>query len=190
MRPDFELQLEERLADRVIVSVLLGPGPSGAAEIDGVSVSLVGRTGEILSNRLLLPIAGVIRQGIVSTVELRSLGALPPGARVSGSAWRGADQWDTSCPADPGTQLEAHMRGLSPLRPRSDEVIEPLTCGEREALALAFPWLQTCRAEPAPPTVMEPEPDPCDDDSLRAYCRDLGLDDDETEWLESLLDED
>lgn len=197
MQPHFELQLEERRADRVVVSVLLGPGPDGPAAVDGVAVMLVGRSGETLSHRLLLPIAGTLAQGLVTTVELRSLGPLPPGARIMGAAWRGPEQWDASCPADPGTQMEAHMRGRVVLRPsreggRDRRELEGLSCSERSALAVAFPWVAPC-APPAPsdPTVMESEDTaPClDPEDLRAYCEGLGLDEEDTDWLESLLEE-
>lgn len=202
MALDFALRLEDRRPDRVVVSVLIGPGKDGPSDVDGVVVVLVSRSGETLSHRLVLPIAGSIHQAMVSTVELRSLDGLPPGSRVAGWAWRGSEQWEATCPADPGTQLEAHVRGRVRLKPRAEELrgdaFEQLACDERDNLRAAFPWLTPCApVPPPPPTVLESaeteamaETAVDEGESLRDYCRDLGLCDEDTDWLQSLLDED
>lgn len=183
----FDLSLEDRHHDRVFVSVLLAPEQDGTA-VEGVAVMLVGKGGELLSHQLLLPISGVLHQPMVSTVELRAIDVLPTGARVMGTAWAAGEQWEASCPADPGTHLEEHMRGRHALVPRVESEFESLTCHERTALAEVFPWLAPC--EPKPPTVVEPELETATNDEIRSFCNDLGLDEDDTEWLESLLEED
>lgn len=182
---DFSLSLDERLPDRVLVSVLLQPRAEEEADVQGVSVELVGETGDRLSHQLRLPIAGALTQPIRTTVELRALGPLPLGARVLGTAWTAEEQWEASCPADPGTQLQAHVRGLVSLRPTSDEFFEALSCAERDHLAVSLPWLARC--QPARPTVVEtPEVNP---DEVRRFCDDLGLCGEDSEWLEDLLNE-
>ncbi|MEZ4322966.1 MAG: hypothetical protein R3F61_36205 [Myxococcota bacterium] len=183
----FDLSLEDRHKDRVFVSVLLAPDQDGTA-VDGVAVMLVGKTGECMSNRLLLPISGVLYQSMLTTVELRAFEALGTGARIVGTAWTGAEQWEASCPADPGTHLEDHMRGRGALQPRCDSEFEGLTCGDRSALAGVFPWLTPC--EPRPPKVVEPELETATTDEIRSFCSELGLDDEDSDWLEALLEED
>lgn len=190
---DFDLQLTDRQPDRVLVSVLLRPSEEeDPVDLDGVEVVLVCPEGQPLSHRMLLPIAGRISQTIVSTVELRGHGDLPAGAQISATAWCGCRQWEAAIPADPGTQLQAHCRGVSLVRPQRDpqfaERLRPLACVEREALSTALPWLAPC---PLPElrvvddtTELEREAE-----ELRSYCHDLGLDDDEACWLEDLLTE-
>lgn len=182
----FDLSLESRTEDRVFVSVLLAPRGDETA-IDGVAVGLITKTGEPVSNRLLLPIAGQLRQPMVSTVEIRATTELPKGAKVVGVAWKDGEQWEASCPADPGTQLEAHLRGREVLRPRSDNVLESMLCGERARLAAVFPWLTPC--EPAEPKVVETE-QAAPPEEFRHFCEGLGLDEDDTDWLQDLLAED
>lgn len=184
----FDLSLEDRRQDRVFVSVLLAPEQDGAT-VDGVAVMLVTKGGDPLSHRLLLPIAGRLIQPMVSTVELRASGDdLPSGARVVGMAWNTVEQWDASCPADPGTQLEQHMRGRNALRPDVDAGFQALACDERLALARVFPWLAPC--ELAPPKVVEPEMETASAEELKQFCDSLDLDDEDSEWLEALLRED
>ena len=216
----FDLSLENRTdepvpdgsaATRVFVNVLLAPARAAWADappegdvsnrpgirpepvtVDGVAVMLVGPHGDCMSHRLLLPIAGTLHQPMVSTVELRALDDLPKGSRVVGLAWHGSDTWEASCPADPGTHIEAHVRGRCALKPRTRppaqaSVFESLTCGDRASLAAAFPWLTPC--EPKPPKVVEPELETATNEEIRNFCADLGLDEEDTDWLEALLDE-
>lgn len=182
---DFFLNLDERLPDRVQVSVLLRPRGDQAAVVQGVSVELVGELGERLSHQLRLPIAGSVAQPMRMTVELRSLQPLPMGARVVATAWSAAEQWEASCPADPGTQLEAHVRGLNALRSDNDEVFEPLLCAERGRLWAVLPWLQPCQ----PPLLKMVETEQTNPASVRSFCHDLGLGDEGSEWLEDLLND-
>lgn len=190
---NFELQLDERLPDRVIVSVLLGPGDTGEASVDGVAVVLVAATGELLSTRLMLPIAGTLLQPVLTTVELRALGPVPLGARIVGTAWDGAEQHETSIPADPGTQLEAHCRGLRNVKVEEDRALRfrRPTRADLAALQQAFVWLQPPPESPLQVVENEPEPEEDDDDDfdLREACSELGLDDEEAAWLEDLLNE-
>ena len=174
---EFDLQLTERQTDRVWVSVLL-QAKEEPVDVEGVEVMLVCPLGEPLSHRMLLPISGTISQRIVSTVELRGMGELPFGARIAGTVWSGGRQLEARIPADPGTQMQAHCQGHVCLRPSRDTDFEvhfqPISCQEREALATAFPWLEPC----APPELRVVD-DPHEEDTLRAYCQDLGMDEEE-----------
>jgi len=186
MALQFQLNLERREADRVFVSVHLAPEGDGA-EVQGVALMLVTRGGDRLSNRLLLPIAGVLDRPMTSHVELRALEDLPKAARVVGVAWNPSQQWEATCPADPGTQLEAHLRGRTTIVPSSEAEFEELSCGERTAIAQVFPWLAPC--ELPPPRVVEPELETATHEEIKSFCNDIGLDREEAEWLEALLDE-
>ncbi|MCA9569603.1 MAG: hypothetical protein KC656_17275 [Myxococcales bacterium] len=187
---DFDLQLTDRQPDRVLVSVLLRPGRTGPVDVQGVDVMLVCPEGEPISHRMLLPIAGTVSQTIVSTVELRGHGPLPPGTRIAATAWSAHQQWEARIPADPGTQMAAHCRGDVVVRPEEDadfpDRFLPLGCDERAALARVFPWLEAC------PTELKVVDDDTltGEDDLRAYCCDeLGLDEDDADWLADLLNE-
>lgn len=157
----FELRLEERQPERVYVSVVLAPAEPGVATVEGVTVQLHNRAGEPLGTQLLLPIHGDLGQPMVSTVEIRSRDPIPPGAKVMGTAWKGNEQVEATCPCDPGTELQVHMRGdrVVAMAPDEDVLLE-LSCDERIRMARAFPWidLAPCRSALPKPTVMESEP--------------------------------
>lgn len=192
MALDFDLQLTDRQPDRVLVSVLLRPSDEEPVDLEGVEVMLLCPEGEPLSHRMLLPIAGRISQAIVSTVELRSHGDLPLGARIAATAWCGCRQWEAQIPADPGTQLEAHCRGVAAIRPDRDrhfgENLQPLACAERDALSIALPWLAPCQL-PELRVVDDTTEVEREAEELRSYCNELGLDEQEADWLEDLLNE-
>lgn len=186
----FELRLEERCPDRVVVSVLLAPA-TVAPRIDGVALQMFTRTGEPLGVRMLLPISGELRQPMLSTVELKAPdGDVPTGARVVGTAWAGADQREASIPTDPFTELEVHMRARRRLGALGGtNTLEPLTSGERAVIAKDFPWVEEPRVPVAAAelSVVESEDttEPIDD-----LVEHLGLDEDNAEWLKELLKED
>lgn len=179
----FDLQLKERLPDRVVVGVLLKP-TGASAQVDGVAVALRGPDGERLSNRLMLPIAGTLTQPMLTAIELRACTALVPGARIVGIAWHDGEQWETSIPADPGTCLEAHCRGWHAVKPIEDEALrfKRPRLHELAALQEAFPWLTPSEA---PLAIVETE----EEVDVRRACEDLGLDEEDAEWLEELLAE-
>ena len=91
------LRLDERRPDRVFVSVILAPRDPDAS-VGGVSVQMFCRSGQSLGARLLLPIAGQLSQTMRSSVELRTLDALPTGARVVATAWWSGGQLEATCP--------------------------------------------------------------------------------------------
>lgn len=186
----FELRLEERQADRVFVSVVLAPTSPDGSGVEGVSVQMVDRQGEVLGARLVLPISGTIAQPLLTTVEVRSRGPVPVGARVVGQAWRGDDQSEATCPCDPGTQLQVHMLGRKtiPLPERPGD-LRFLVSDEREVLGRFMPWLNEPRPRPVPePNVLEPQP-PTPDDLVDEVAEQYDLDPADAEFLRELLGE-
>ncbi len=186
----FELRLEERQSDRVFVSVVLAPaGPSGAS-VDGVSVQMQDRGGEPLGARLVLPLSGAVVQPLITTVEVRSRGAVPPGARVVGVAWRGPDQLEADCPCDPGTELEVHMRGRKVIGiPKDDGRIRGLDPEEREVLAALMPWLNEPRVVATEPIAVLDSPAPDVDEVVGDVADQFDLSDEDAALLKELLGE-
>ena len=184
----FELRLEERCTDRVVVSVLLSPA-GGTPRIDGVALQMITRTGEPIGIRMLLPISGELHQPMLSTVELKAADGIPAGTRVVGTAWQGADQREAIIPTDPFTELEVHIRARRRLGslPGSQE-LEPLTTAERAVIAKDFPWVE----EPRLPAVADELAILESEDTGHAIddlVENLGLDEDSAEWLKELLEE-
>lgn len=187
LKLSFELRLEERCGDRVVVSVLLAPS-DGKAVLDGVALQLFGRDGEPIGVRMLLPIAGELHHPMLSTLELKVEGEIPAGARVVGTAWRGAEQREATLPTDPFTELEVHLRARRRLGPvEGDLELERLTPEERARLARDFPWVDEPRLPKAAGelTVVEHE----GEDLMDELVENLGLDEENAEWLKALLDE-
>lgn len=188
----FELRLEERLPDRVFVSVVLAPLGAAPAPLDGVSLQMVDRSGEALGARLVLPLSGALHQPLVSTVEVRARGAVPVGARVGGVVWVGSEQREASCPCDPGTQLEVHMRGRRTiaLGGGSDDGLRGLDPGERAVVARCMPWVNEPMRPREPATnVLEP-PEPDADEVVDEVAAEFDLDDEDAALLRELLGED
>jgi hypothetical protein len=188
----FELRIEERSPSRVMVSVLLAP-EGESVRLDGVALQLVGRAGERLSTEVVLPIAGELRQAMLSTVELRAEGEIPQGAKVTGTAWCGCEQREAVLPTDPFTHLEVHLRARRRIAVNPKEVaLERLDGDERERLAREYPWIDDPRlpASVAELSVVENEEPLRDEELLDELVDDLGLDSESAEWLKDLLDED
>lgn len=185
----FELRLEERMTDRVFVSVVLAPAGQDAAQVDGVAVRMLGREGEPLSTRHVLPISGALSQPMVSTVELRARGDIPPGAQVHGQAWRAEDQVEARCPCDPGTALGVHMRGRKtyPLVPER-HALEPLEPEERAHLAQIFPWVNEPMVARESAGVLESSEST--EEAVDDFCDQFDLGDEDAAFLKELLGED
>lgn len=196
----FELRVEERGEHRVVVSVLLAPGRADGdvgARIDGVVLELMSRTNEPLGVRMVLPIAGELRQPMLSTVELKMDGPIPLGCRVVGTAWHGADQREASIPTDPFTELEVHMQARRRiLAADAGRELERVSPEERARIAKDFPWIDTPRLPVVAGNLVVDEDadllDADDDgvDGIDDLVGTLGLDEESTEWLKELLNED
>ena len=186
---EFDIQLEERLTDRVFVSVVLGPQHE-PVQIDGAAVEIV-RLGNAVSPRLLLPIVGTLGQPIGTTVELRALGPIPSGARVVATAWAGSSRVEVSCPCDPWTELEVHMRGtrLVALNDRGPQ-IRSLRIHERRVIAKLFPWVdEPVRKREEPDNMVVEADDPREEDLVGDIQDHYDLDDEDAAFLRELLDE-
>ena len=186
----FEVRLEERLVDRVFVSVVLAAKSDAGTVVDGVSVQMLTRQGNALCPRMLLPISGTLTQPMVSTIELRALGKIPVGARVSGTAWTGKQQFEASCPCDPGTALGVHMRGLRLLPLTSDTpFLLSLDPGQREVLVALFPWLNGPMVATETPGILESS-GPDSEELMDDFAEKFDLDPEDAEFLKNLLAED
>lgn len=187
---DFSLRLEDSSGRRVLVSALLSPS-AGPVRIEGVALQVVDAAGEPLGVRMLLPIAGELHQPMLSTVELKCAD-LPRGARVVGTAWHGPESVEAVLPTEPFTALEKHVRArrrLAGLANATD--LDLLEGAEREAFAAIYPWVREPRV-PRAAGALEvvddaegAEGDPVDD-----LVDGLGLDEESSEWLKDLLQED
>lgn len=186
----FELHLEDRQPDRVIVSVRLAPRRS-PMRVDGVAIELFSRKRESLSPRVMLPITGDLVGEIVVRAEIRAhQPPLPAGATIVGTAWWDTDQVRTLCPADPWTELEAHMRGRRCVASRAfadDGWLCTLEPEERRTLAARFPWIDHPR-DPCPGFEADEPLDALD--VVDEISEELGLDEANTAWLRELLEED
>ena len=179
-----EVQLDERCEDRV--TVIIGLAPSGeAAVVDGVAVELVGRSGESLGPRQLLPIHGALTGPITTRVELRASGGgdIPLGCTVVATIWSGVEQTVTECTADPWTEFPTHVFGKRPVpleSSRTPGTFASATRADRARLAKTFPWMTV---PPPPPPPPKPDDDLFDDLGLdyddAAFLRDLLVDDDD-----------
>lgn len=185
-----KLGLEERRADRVFISVLLAPEEDAAA-IGGVAVELRTRTGESLSPRLLLPIAGALQQPMISSVELRSVTPIPVGSRVVSTAWWQGGQVEATCPTDPWTEMEAHMRG-GRLETSADDgrELHTLDVAERQAIAALFPWVDDPMIPVQPIAVLESSAGHDTEEQVDDFATEHHLDDECAQWLKDLMAED
>ena len=189
MSVDLAIRLLERHSDRVIVAVILDPC-RGPTCVDGVAVELFSRERDSLSHRVLLPISGTLTQPMSVQVELRAPHPLPLGAFIQGHCWQASESICAVCPADPSTELEAHVRGRHPVAcarraPECafDADFEGLSMRERRRLAAVFPWVDGPRtsAEGCVPCLDAVE----DFDDLTAG---LGLDEAEAALLRDILE--
>lgn len=187
MNANLELQLDERLDDRVVVSVSVAPVSDDGAHVDGAVLQLVGADGTELCPRTLLPISGAVDCTVAVSVELRASGSLPEGAEVRALAWDGADQVSATCPADPYIRLRDHMRGSRLGLPEPEDVfLETPSADALERLVARVPWVaQRTRPVEAAGVIEAREPEPSAEDLVG----DLNLDEDCASWLKDLLEE-
>jgi len=183
----FGLRLDDRREDRVFVTVCLSP-EDDVVNVEGVAVELRCRRGQALSCRLMVPIRGPLGQPLKFATELRARRTIPRGARVVGIAWTADGTRETSCPADPGTALEAYARGSSiGLDPMGGREPEDLSTAEHRAMVRAFPWMDHFRPfEEESPGILDEQADDLADDIAGCY----GLCDEDKELIRELLSED
>lgn len=191
---EFRLRLEDRRADRVYVAVCLAPDTQPGAQVesvDGVAVELRGRGGQPLSCRLMVPVAGPIRHPLTLHTEIRAMEDIPRGATVVGTAWTAAGTRECSCPADPGTALEAYAKGAAIHMAPPDHAAGPedLTTAQHRAMARAFPWMAHFKRPGTLPDddgILEEHSDDVADNVADRY----NLCDEDKELLRELLSDD
>lgn len=186
-----QLRVDERLDDRIHVSVALAP-EDAPHHIDGAAVELITWQGERLSHRVMLPISGTIGGPIATRVELRCMDAIPYGAMVRGTAWWGSEQLEVTISAELFTGLESHARGTPHIALADALTLDSLTAVEREALGTHFPWTHDFKRPGSPPEDDEPNilDETTEEERIDDFCDELGLDAESAEWLRELLDED
>lgn len=183
MRVGLEIQLLERRCDRVVVQVRLQPPECASVSIDGAVVRLVDPEEEELCPRALVPISGTLSGPLLTQVELRWSGDIPPDSRIVAVAWSGTEQVEVRCPADPHLQLRDLVRGTSLVEVDTDVVLEEPTKAQWAAAEARWPWLTQTRAPEA--GVIEADEAPSAEDLAEDY----GLDSDCAEWLKDLMSE-
>lgn len=185
MDVELDIELEERREDRVRVAFRLAPGVRGA-RVEGAALRLVDAAGRELCPRMLLPIAGRVSAPLDFTVELRTCGVLPEGARIVAVAWSGRSQAQATCPADPSMRLRDHLTGARLGVPAGPGLLEPVDDDLRARLERRFPWI----AQPLRPPEVAGVLEAPDERGAADVVDGLGLDDDCAAWLKDLLDED
>lgn len=186
---DFELRLEERANEQVVVSVALAPREHPVV-IEGVALQWATAEGEPISARLLLPIAGTVSQPMVSSVVLHAFRAIEPGCRVRATAWFGTTQVESSIPTDPFTELEEHVRARKRVSPdegeREPRRLEPV---ERARLSARYPWVDEPRINKAVGELAVVESTPSTDAVVDEVAEEFELDEESATWLRELLAE-
>lgn len=187
---DFELSLEERSNEQVVVSVALAPITEPVV-VEGVALQWKTGSGEPISARLLLPIAGTVSQPMVSSVVLHAFRPIEPGCRVVATAWSGTAQLESSIPTDPFTELEVHVRARKLVGAGlGDADLEPLPHVERQRLAVRFPWIDEPRIPKVAGELGVVDSTPSTDELVNEVAEDFELDEESAAWLKELLDED
>ena len=179
------LQIEQRSPDRVFVQVELTQ-PEAPIHVNGAAVELRGGRGVLLSPRMILPIAGNLVGHLTTRIELRAQQTIPQGAKVYGIVFWDGGQTEASIPADPCTDLEAHVRGRRNLGYGQTHEWQSLSEREEDNLAHYFPWAVTLDVADDDDESLAEVHDPITDEVVSA----LGLDDDSADLLRSLLDDD
>jgi len=187
---DFQLRLEERGSDRVVVSVALAPRNQPVV-VEGVALQWKTTTGEPISAQLVLPIAGTVSQSMVSSVVLHAFRPIEPGCRVVATAWATNAQVESSIPTDPFTELEGHARARRTVNPDEGER-EPrrLSDAERTRLAVRYPWVNEPRISKIAGELGVVDSSPSTDAMVDEVADDFELDEESAAWLKELLAED
>lgn len=185
---DVDMCLEARAPDRVVVRLRLLPW-RGAVTVDGAALELLSAAGEAICPRLLLPFSGELGGEVYTRVELRAGAALPEGAQVQATVWRGAEQVTAIVPADPWVGLREHLTGSNLARFDPAEVLlEPLSADELEYLAEQLPWLADPRPDGHAVEVIEAASVDVDA-TVGELAEELGVDEADAAWLKDLLEE-
>jgi hypothetical protein len=176
MALSLHLQIEQRRPDRVFVLIELGHQGT-TLNVTGAAVELRSQRGVLLSPRMLLPISGLLAGPLATRVELRSQIPIPQGSKVYGIVFWDGEQTEAVIPADPCTELEAHVRGtrnIVGVNPKELENLDPM---EEYELQRYFPW------------AVNDELDDGDEDDLEDDENDENDEDDKDQNMDELTDE-
>lgn len=204
LRLRFDLRLETRQPDCVVVSVVLEPirgelheGEEHYPNLEGVSLQILGPRGGTVSARTVLPIAGELSHAMVSTLQLRPLDdTIPQRSRVVGVAWGPEGQLEATIPTDLYTQLQAHVKALHrvPLgvddEDDDERALALLEPEERDRVAVHYPWVEEPRVPSSVAQLTVVDHEPSEQEAFDSMLADLGIDDESAEWLKGLMDED
>lgn len=184
-----DLHLDERHEERVAVTVYVSP-TADTSRVEGLIVELRTGDGERLGPKLCLPVAGELTGPLSTHAVVHADRPIPKFSEVVATAWADKELTQLRVPAELSTALEAHVRGQV-LSLRGTPQPEALTPLEAARLEEWMPWISE------PPrrqqTQLEPllaraehadEVDPVDE-----IAADLGLDEENAEWLKELLRE-
>jgi len=187
MSLSLRLHIEHRRSDRVYVVVEL-EHEGATVDINGAAVELRSQKGALLSPRMILPIAGLLAGPLSTRIELRAQRPIPQGSTVYGVVFWGGEQTEAMIPADPCTDLQAHVTGSRTICGYSAKDLENLSPSDEYALFQHFPW-----------TIKEDEEDDDDwsedatfqeerhEDLTDEVAKSLGLDEEEAGYLRELL---
>ena len=185
MSLSLRLTIEQRRSDRVYVLVELDHD-GATVDINGAAVELRSQKSHLLSPRMILPIAGLLAGPLSTRIELRAQQPIPQGATVYGVVFWGGDQTEAVIPADPCTDLQAHVTGARNISGYTSKTLENLSPEEEYALYQHFPWTVKEEEEDDWSEETLDEDDPVDD-LTDEVARSLGLDDEEASYLRELL---
>jgi len=180
MSLEFQLCLDEREDARVFATVILIP-TSTDLSLDGVALQLCDADGNTLSPKRLLPVSGQLLGPVSSRVELRSnQGAIPAGAQVIATAWWPGGHLQAQRCTDPGTTLKEHVLAKGRIALTDEDVLLDVLPEERDIMVSLFPWVATQPNQRMLELEAQEDAHPCDD---------MGLDDEDAEWLKNLMDQ-
>ena len=185
MSLSLRLHIEQRRSDRIFVVVDLGHEGS-TVDINGAAVELRSKKGTLLSPRMILPISGLLAGPLSTRVELRAQRPIPQGSTVYGVVFWGGEQTEATIPADPCTDLQAHVTGARNISGYTSKTIENLSPEEEYNLFQQFPW--TVKEEEEDDWSEEDDSDEESiDDLTDEVAKSLGLDEEEASYLRELL---
>jgi hypothetical protein len=185
MALSLHLQIEQRRPDRVFVLIELVHN-GATINVTGAAVELRSKRGILLSPRMILPLAGLLAGPLATRVELRSQQPIPQGSKVYGVVFWNGEQTEAVIPADPCTDLEAHVRGSRNIWGFAAKDLESLEPSEEYALQQRFPWaIQFEEDEDEDTAPMDSEL--ASDDLTDEVAKSLGLDEEETAYLREIL---
>ena len=136
---ELHLHIEERRPDRLYALFEID-NQGEVVNITGAALELRDAQGQLLSPRMILPIAGMLTGPLATRSELRAQRNIPRGATLYGVVFCNGTHTETIIPADPCTDLEGHVRGRRVIRGHRQTELLSIPIDELRVLKEAFPW--------------------------------------------------